>query len=344
MTTTIKGKLEDQLDDRMITAHPNTSAMQTRDIIERTAEAASGNCVVVDEKILKAYQHYHDSLMSAEVVIPYAGDIASFVSRNGSLPISTRRSFKRVLSAIKTITILYQKQRHRDEQGRFIADYSDYAIVYQLLEEAFAESLGDVKRYTDDRIKIIESAGMMTPRDFAERIGVSTAAISQWSKGMIEKCVLTWCDESGSVFDDDLALEKAKRAGKAFLCVAGRNSLPSPFQLTGDPRWDKGGDMWLAYDLALDESTGDCDQAIEETENVISDAVENCDASNVGDASENETTAVKALSGKTNDEIKKMLESLRDNQSTGDAEDVIGDQLFQEFNDILSTERIGAIN
>ena len=42
VTTTIKGKLEDQLDDRMITAHPNTSAMQTRDIIEQTAEAASG--------------------------------------------------------------------------------------------------------------------------------------------------------------------------------------------------------------------------------------------------------------------------------------------------------------
>ena len=53
VTTTIKGKLEDQLDDRMITAHPNTSAMQTRDIIERTAEAASGNGVAVDEKIIQ---------------------------------------------------------------------------------------------------------------------------------------------------------------------------------------------------------------------------------------------------------------------------------------------------
>ena len=123
VTTTIKGKLEDQLDDRMITAHPNTSAMQTRDIIERTAEAASGNGVAVDEKIIKAYQHYHDSLISTEVVIPYAHDIASFVSRNGSLPLSARRSFKRVLSAIKTMTLMYQKQRRRDEQGRFIADY-----------------------------------------------------------------------------------------------------------------------------------------------------------------------------------------------------------------------------
>ena len=152
VTTTIKGKLEDQLDDRMITAHPNTSAMQTRDIIEKTAQAASGNGIAVDEKILQAYQHYHDSLVSAEVVIPFAQDIARFVSQNGSLPLSARRSFKRVLSAVKTITLLYQKQRSRDEQGRFIADISDYFIAYQLLEESFAESLGNVKRYTDDRI------------------------------------------------------------------------------------------------------------------------------------------------------------------------------------------------
>ena len=100
----------------------------------------------------------------------------------------------------------------------------------------------------------------MTPRELAERTGVSTAAISQWSKPLIEKGVLTWCDETGVVFGDDLALEKAKRSGKAFLCVAGGKSLPSPFQLTGDPRWDKGGDLYAAYDLQLDDGSGDDDR------------------------------------------------------------------------------------
>ena len=184
-------------------------------------------------------------------MIPFAQDIASFVSLKGTLPISARRSFKRVLSAIKTMTLMYQKQRLKDAQGRFVANYIDYAIVYQLLEESFAESLGDVKRYTDDRIRMIEKDGMMTPRALSERIGVTTAAISQWSKPLIEKGVLTWCDESGAVFGEDLALEKAKRSGKAFICVAGGKSLPSPYQLTGDPRWDTGGDLCAAYDLQL---------------------------------------------------------------------------------------------
>ena len=339
MTTTIKGKLEDQLDDRMITSHPNTTNMQTRDIIERTADMAASVGNPVDEKIFKAYRHYHDSLISEGVVISYAQDIAAFVSRKGSLPVSARRAFKRVLSGIKTITLLYQKQRRRDEQGRFIADYSDYAIVYQLLEESFAESLGCVKRYTDDRIQFIEKAGMMTPRDLAERTGVTTAAISQWSKQLIEKGALGWFDETGAEFDGDLALEKAKRSGKAYLFVSGGKSLPSPFQLTGDQRWDKGGDFYEAYDLKLDH--GDAGQAgnSDESVNVVEDSV-----LDDGDAPGKRTTAVNVLSEKTNDDIKKMMKTFREKQTVRDVDDFIGDQLSHEFSEILSNEGIGAVN
>lgn len=339
VTTTIKGKLEDQLDDRMITAHPNTSALQTRDIIGQTADMAAGTVNLVDDITIKAYQHYHDSLVAAEVVIPFAKEIATFVSQGGSLPVSARRSFKRFLSAIKTITLLYQKQRSKDGQGRFIADYSDYFIAYQLLEESFAESLGEVKRYTDDRIRIIETVGMMTPRDLAKRTGVSTAAISQWSKGMMEKGVLGWCDENGTVFGDDLALEKAKRSGKAFLNVAGGNSLPSPFQLTGDPRWDKGGDLYAAYDLELDHVCGEDENSEHKFETVA--GKEDFGVDDVANST-NEASAVKVLSGKSNDEIKKVLQKFRETKPPGDIDDSLGDQLFNEFSDILSTERIGA--
>ena len=259
----------------------------------------------------------------------------------GALPVSARRAFKRVLSAIKTMTLLHQKHRRRDEQGRFISDISDYAIVYQLLEESFAESLGKLKRYTDDRIRLIENVGMMTPRDLAERTGVSTAAISQWLKPLIEKGVLNWCDETGIDFVDDLALEKAKRSGTAYLSVAGRKTLPTPFQLTGDPRWDTGGDLYAAYDLEVGNGCGDNDQAFAVTENIISVPVEKCDSS---DIQENDEVGVKVLSEKTNDDIKKMMETFRENQSTRDVDNSIGDQLFHEFNDILSTEGVSAVN
>jgi hypothetical protein len=53
-----------------------------------------------------------------------------------------------------------------------VADYLDYFIVYQLLEESFAESLGSAYRYTDARIDLIEKEGMMTPGNLAEKTGV----------------------------------------------------------------------------------------------------------------------------------------------------------------------------
>lgn len=103
VTTTIKGRLEAQLEDRLITIHPNTSSKQTQDILNKTAEIASGNVGQVNEKTINAWKLYYDSLESVEVVIPFAGDIAEYVTKGGDLPISARRGFKRVLSMVKTI-------------------------------------------------------------------------------------------------------------------------------------------------------------------------------------------------------------------------------------------------
>ena len=137
LTTTIHGKLEEQLEDRMITIHPNTTAEQTRDIISKTAEMASGNGDSVDQKTLGAWKLFYQLLESVDVVIPYARDIAEFINRTGSLPIASRRAFKRVLATIKTIALIHQKQHRRDDMGHVIADYADYALAYQLVGDSF---------------------------------------------------------------------------------------------------------------------------------------------------------------------------------------------------------------
>ena len=99
--------------------------------------------------------------------------------------------------------------------------------------------------------------------------------------------------------------------------------------------------LYAAYDLELGDGCGDNDQAFAVTENIISESVEKCDS---GDIQENDEVGVKVLSEKTNDDIKKMMETFRENQSTRDVDNSIGDQLFHEFNDILSTEGGSAVN
>ena len=54
------------------------------------------------------------------------------------------------------------------------------------------------------------------------------------------------------------ALKKAKHSGRAYLKINDSynvddvTGLPTPFELTGDPRWNEGGELYRQYDLALD--------------------------------------------------------------------------------------------
>lgn len=100
----------------------------------------------------------------------------------------------RVLSVIKTIAILYQAQREKDEHGRLIAEHADYAMAYQLIGSSFSESLKDRTAATDERVKLIEEKGMISLKALYESAEVSSAAMSQWvqtaaKKGMVS-CVM----------------------------------------------------------------------------------------------------------------------------------------------------------
>ena len=64
---------------------------------------------------------------------------------------------------------------------------------------------------------------------------------------------MIWCDDQGVVIKKK-ALKKMKHAGKAYLKTVGINKLPTPFELTGDKRWDVGGEFYQMYDLELNSA------------------------------------------------------------------------------------------
>ena len=267
-------------------------------------------------------------------------DIAEFINRKGALPISSRRAFKRVLATIKTIALIHQKQRRKDDMGNVIADYSDYALAYQLVGDAFRESVGEGQRNTDFRMLLIEKEGQITPRALSEKDGVTTATISQWLKPLIEKGVLSWCDEKGHGFSDVSDLEKAKRSGRAYLRVSGGKRLPTVFELTRDTRWDKEGELYSAYDLHLDDEAGD--QAFYQSEETVSGQDVIIDDEHTV---ENDKPAVKVLSGKSHDEVLKMVDDFRKKQPEIDPENAVNiNNLSKEFSEILSPGGYGIVN
>lgn len=257
ITTTIMENLEPQLEDRLFTIHPDEGIQQTKNIITMTADQRAGTFAGLDTKTIDTWKRYHNLLKPVEVVIPFADKIAQHVTKNDIVPMSTRRAFKRVLIVIQSVTCAYQYQRNKDDQGKLIADYCDYWMAQQIVMESFGENMGAPDVKTEERITFIKGKGMILPKSLAGEYGVSGSAISNWTKKKITDGILSWCDENGNSFFDDKDLGKAKRSGKAYLKIADDydektvTGLPSPFDLTGNPDWDKDGKLLEMYDLGL---------------------------------------------------------------------------------------------
>ena len=193
--------------------------------------------------------------------------------------------------------------------------------------------------YTDDRMRIIDKEGQITPRSLSKKESVSTATISQWLKPMIEKGVLDWCDEKGHGFRGVADLEKAKRSGKAYLTVSGGKRLPTVFEITGDVRWDKGGELYLAYDLRLDGVEGE--KAYHQDEETVIGQDVIIDFEN---ATSNDNPGVKVLSEKSHAEILKMVDDFRKKQQAIDPNSAVSINFSNEFAEILSQGPFGLVN
>ncbi|MGO9137252.1 MAG: hypothetical protein ACLP9S_04625 [Syntrophales bacterium] len=126
-------------------------------------------------------------------------------------------------------------------------------------KDSVDQELGSEDKKTEERLSFIEEKGKVTSRELAEQFGVSATAISQWTSKRVKDGIISWCDENGYPFIDDKDLKKAKHSGKAYLKIAENydpskvTGLPSPFDLTNDPDWDKDGKLRRMYDLDLDK-------------------------------------------------------------------------------------------
>jgi hypothetical protein len=136
-------------------------------------------------------------------------------------------------------------------------------MAYQVVQEAFRENMGGLDQKTEKYLSVIKEKERITPGNLAKIFRVSGAAISGWAWKSIQGGMIEWVDENGYHFVDDKALKKAKHQGIAYLKATETyqnetvKGLPTPFDLTGDSRWNEGGDLLELYDLGLDKRTVD---------------------------------------------------------------------------------------
>jgi hypothetical protein len=121
--------------------------------------------------------------------------------------------------------------------------------------------MGAQDKKTEKYLAMIKEKDRITPGNLAKIFRVSGAAISGWAWKSIQAGMIEWCDGDGYHFVDDKALKKAKHQGTAYLKATETyqnetvKGLPTPFDLTGDPRWNEGGDLFQLFDLQLEKRT-----------------------------------------------------------------------------------------
>jgi hypothetical protein len=109
--------------------------------------------------------------------------------------------------------------------------------------------------------------------------------------------------------------------------------LPTPFQLTGDARWDKEGDLYGQYDLGFEEDQ--VDSVFDEVEKSPTEEKAPLDLFDMASPkdTEDEKSGVKVLSENVEPENKNM--DTEDQEKSAVSED----DLFKTFQDCLSTDK-----
>jgi len=142
LTTSTRG-LPHQLNTRLlpvpIAADPDT----TRAVIRAKAQQAAGAAPPrQDREPFLALQRWLALAGCHPVIVPFAKALADLMPK--PLNVRLRRDFVQLLSGVKTLALLHQRQRQQAPGGEILATIEDYAVVEELFAPSFAAIAEDL--------------------------------------------------------------------------------------------------------------------------------------------------------------------------------------------------------
>lgn len=137
ITTGVKS-LGSQLMSRMFSLEVPDSREQIVSALGAQAEAEIKGIPQPDRR-LKAFQSYLQYKAPWNVVVPFAGDLSKAIGETATAS-RILRDYQRLLSLIKSVTIIRHSHRVLDTQGRLVSTKADYETVKELVNDMYVDS------------------------------------------------------------------------------------------------------------------------------------------------------------------------------------------------------------
>ncbi len=150
--TTTLTQIFDEDANRCILLNTDEQPEQTRRILTKLAANYSG-AVPEGEAAAIIERHWamQRMLKPTPVVVPYAERLAELLNDER---VETRRAFPHLISTVRSLALLHQRQRQIDQDGRLLASPDDYQVARHLLAKPLGRLLGG--RLSDPTQRFLE--------------------------------------------------------------------------------------------------------------------------------------------------------------------------------------------
>ena len=137
LITTTAIRLHPENETRILSVTTDDTSAQTARVLAATALGGESD----DAPDMVQWQSLQEwlALGPRAVSIPYAEALAELIP---PVAVRLRRDFAQVLSLIRSHALLHQATRQRDDQGRIVATFEDYAAIRSLAAPLIAEGVG----------------------------------------------------------------------------------------------------------------------------------------------------------------------------------------------------------
>lgn len=191
--TTSTSPLEEQLATRMFAIEMRDDKEQINAALRAQAQIEIKG-VFAPAKELISFQRYLQLKAPISVFVPFAeGLSAALIHQSLSTP-RILRDYNKLISMVKAVAIIRQFLRKRDDQGRIIAELTDYEKVRELVNSIYVDTKGASKDVCD----LIDAVAHFSDRkrpDYTDKISgtklanyldISSMSISRRAKKAIE--------------------------------------------------------------------------------------------------------------------------------------------------------------